>query len=107
MKTLFCFVVEFAEMERCLKLSLNRTWKHALTLDWISPEKAKSVPLLEFYVGLRWRKLEKAMKNYKVTLTSIYDILNVIDSCQNQWPMNILITCKYRHHEIYVKNLFG
>ena len=43
------------------------------------------------------------MKNYKVKLTSIYDILNVIDSCQNPWPMNILITGKYRHHQIYVK----
>ena len=45
------------------------------------------------------------MKNYKVELTSIYDILNVIDSCQNPWPMNILITGSYRHHQIYVKKL--
>ena len=78
-------------MKKCLKLSLERTWKYALTLDWISAEKAKSLPLLEFYQGLRWRKLEKAMKNYKVQLTSIYDILNVVDSCDRPWPMNILI----------------
>ena len=59
--------------------------------DWISPEKAKSLPLLEFYVGLRWKKVVKALKNYKKDMTSIYDILKIIDPDKELRPVNIFI----------------
>ena len=62
-----------------------------MTHDWISPEKAKSLPLQEFYVGLKWTKMVKVLKNYKVKLTSIYDILEIIDPDEELGPVNIFI----------------
>ena len=70
---------------------MNRTWKHALTHDWITDEKAKSLPLLEFYVGLKWKKMVKALRNYKVELKSIFDILKTIDPDEELRPVNIFI----------------
>ena len=87
----FLSYLEFAELQRKLRVSLRRTWKHALTHDWISPEKAKSLPLLEFYVGLKWTKMVKALKNYKLELTSIYDILKISDPDEELGPVNIFI----------------
>ena len=82
---------EFAELQRKLRVSLHRRWKHALTHDWISAEKAKSLPLLEFYVGLRWKKMVKALENYKEKLTSIYDILKIFVPNKDLRPVNIFI----------------
>ena len=62
-----------------------------MKLDWIAPEKAKSLPLLEFYTGLRWKKTVKALKNYKVKLNSIYDILKIIDPNEELGPINLFI----------------
>ena len=90
-QTLRYFFPEFATLQKKLRVSLHRTWKNALTLDWISPEKAKSLPLLEFYTGLRWTKMVKALKNYKVELNSIYDILKIIDPNEELRPVNIFI----------------
>ena len=87
----FLLFTEFIKLQSKLKLSLERTWKHALVLDWLSPDKAKSLPILEFYVGLRWTKTVKALKNYKVELQSIYDILRVVDLNKKPRPMNIFI----------------
>ena len=78
-------------LQRRLKRSLTRTWKHALTLDWISPDIAKSLPLLEYYVGLRWTKLVKALTNYTEEMTSIMDVFKVIDKDEELEPFNIYI----------------
>ena len=76
---------EFTKLQRKLKQSLHRTWKNALRHDWIPEEVAKSLPVLEFYTGVRWTKMVKALKNYKKKMTSIYDIFNVINSRQRTW----------------------
>ena len=63
-----------------------------MTFDWVSPEKAKSIPLLEFYTGLRRTKnVKRAFENYKVELTSIYDIFKIIDTHETPTPVNILV----------------
>ena len=42
------------------------TWKNSLSHDWIPVEKAKTFPLREFYVGLRWvRVVKRAIKYFK------------------------------------------
>ena len=68
-----------------------RKWKNSLTLDWISPTKVKSLPLLEHYVGLRWTKWMKALTNYKEEMTSITDVFEVIDKDKELEPYNIYI----------------
>ena len=60
-----------------MKESIQSTWKNGLVLDWFSPEKAKTIPLLDHYVGLRWIKMAKGFENYKENLTSIYDLFRV------------------------------
>ena len=62
-----------------------------MTLDWISPDIAKSLPLLEYYVGLRWTKLVKALTNYTEEMTSIMDVFKVIDKDEELEPFNIYI----------------
>ena len=84
-------LLDFTELQKKLKVSLHRTWKNALVLDWISPDKVKSLPLLEFYTGLRWTKTVKALKNYKVELNSIYDILKIVHPNEELRPINIFI----------------
>ena len=66
-----------------------------MTLDWISPEKTESFPLLGFYAGLRWTKLTKALKKYKVELTSIYDILTVAGADDELGPVNLFVEGKF------------
>ena len=85
---------EFITLQKRLKQSLHRTWKNALRHDWIPEEVAKSLPVLEFYTGVRWTKMVKALKNYKKKMTSIYDIFNVIDSDKEPEPQNIFIEGK-------------
>ena len=62
-----------------MRNSLHNTWKNALVLDWIPEEKAKSLSLLQFYVGLRWTKIIQGLQKSKQELSSIYDILNLND----------------------------
>ena len=57
----------------------------------MSPDKAKTMPLKKFYVDLKWTRLVKALENYGVSMSSIYDILNVLDSVKEQRAFNILI----------------
>ena len=64
--------------------SLRRVWKNALVLDWISQDKAKTLTLEEFYVGLRWTERKKTLENYKVKLTNIYDIFTIVPSDKPQ-----------------------
>ena len=82
---------EFTTLKKRLKESLHRTWKNALRHDWIPERVAKSLPVLEFYTGLRWTKTVKALVNYKKKMTSIYDIFNVIDLDKEPEPKNIFI----------------
>ena len=70
---------DFADFKRRVRNSLHNTWKNALVLDWIPEEKAQSLSLLQFYVGLRWTKTIKGLQKSKQNLNSIYDILNVIE----------------------------
>ena len=61
--------------------------------DWIPVEKAKTFPLREFYVGLRWeRVVKKAIKNFRKELKSIYDIFEIMDSPGRLKATNILVT---------------
>ena len=85
---------EFIKLQKQLKQSLHRTWKNALRHDWIPEEVAKSLPVLEFYTGLRWKKMVKALENYKEKMKSIYDIFNVIDREAELEPKNIFIEGK-------------
>ena len=59
--------------------------------DWIPEEVAKSLPVLEFYTGLRWTEAGKALRNYKKQITSVFDIFNVIDTDKEPEPKNIFI----------------
>ena len=69
------------------------TWKNSLSHDWIPVEKAKTFPLREFYVGLRWvRVVKRAIKNFKQELKSIYDILEIVDVTGRPKAINILVT---------------
>ena len=74
---------------------MHRTWKNALRHDWIPERVAKSLPVLEFYTGLRWTETRKALENYKKQMTSIYDIFNVIDLDKEPGPKNIFIEGKW------------
>ena len=61
--------------------------------DWMPVEKAKTFPLREFYVGLRWvRVVKRAIQNFKKELTSIYEILDIVDPSERPKPTNILVT---------------
>ena len=57
----------------------------------MSPNKAKTMPLKKFYVDLRWTKVVKALENYGVSMSSIYDILSVLDSVKEPRAVNILV----------------
>ena len=85
---------EFTTLKKRLKESLHRTWKNALRHDWIPERVAKSLPVLEFYTGLRWTETRKALKNYKKQMTSIFDIFSVIDRKKEPEPKNIFIEGK-------------
>ena len=80
-------------MQCRLKDSLERTWKNSLSHDWIPVEKAKTFPLREFYVGLRWvRVVKRAITNFQQELKSIYDILEIVDQTGRPKAINILVT---------------
>ena len=86
------------DLQRRLKDSLDRTWKNSLSHDWIPVEKAKTFPLREFYVGLRWvRVVKRAIQNFQRDLTSIYDIFDIVDTSERPKATNILITGERRN----------
>ena len=69
------------------------TWKNSLSHDWIPVEKAKTFPLREFYVGLKWvRVVKRAIQNFKQELNSIHEILEMLDSTERPKFRKILIT---------------
>ena len=68
------------EIQRLLSISLDKSWKNCMSHDWIRSEKAKSFPLHEYYVNLRWtKKVKRAIMNEFEELTSIYDIMESAD----------------------------
>ena len=78
-----------------MKESIQRTWKNGLVLDWFPPQKAKTMPQLEHYVGLRWTKVGKEFENYKENLTSIFDLFRIRASEGKHGPHTcILKVCK-------------
>ena len=89
----FLYFPEILDLQLRLKDSLNMTWKNSLSHDWIPVEKAKTFPLREFYVGLRWvRVVKRAIQNFKQDLNSIYDILDMPDSTERPKFRKILLT---------------
>ena len=67
-------------------------------------EKAKTFPLREFYVGLRWvRVVKRATDNFRQELTNVYDIFDMVDMSQKPKVTNISVTgekhCKYSNHK--------
>ena len=85
------------DLQQRLKQSLDSTWKKSLSHDWIRVKKAKTFPLREFYVGLRWvRVMERAIKNFHKELASIYDIFDIGDTADKPKATNILVTGKNR-----------
>ena len=86
-------ILEILDLQFRLKDSLERTWKNSLSHDWIPVEKAKTFPLREFYVGLRWvRVVKRAIKNFKQELDSIFDIFKILDRTGRPKALNILVT---------------
>ena len=86
------------DLQQRLKDSLDRTWQNSLSHDWIPVDKAKTFPLREFYVGLRWvRVMKRAIENFKQELTSIYDIFDIEDTSDKPKATNILVTGENRY----------
>ena len=72
-----CVFTDMKEIQRLLSISLDKTWKNCMSHNWIRSEKAKSFPLHEYYVKLRWSKMVKrAMRDQFEELDSIYDIMD-------------------------------
>ena len=87
------YLSEVLDLQLRLKDSLDRSWKNSLSHDSIPVEKAKTFPLREFYVGLRWvRVVKRAIQNFKQELNSIYDILEIVDLTGRPKAINILVT---------------
>ena len=82
---------EFLEFQSQVRESIQRTWKNGLVLDWFPPQKAKSMPLLEHYVGMRWTKVGKGFENYKENLTSIFDLFRIKTPVGKHGPTHLYI----------------
>ena len=92
---LISYCAEMLDLQQRLKDSLDRTWRNSLSHDWIPVEKAKTFPLREFYVGLRWvRVMKRAIKNFNQELASIYDIIDIEDTNGKPKASNVLVTGK-------------
>ena len=55
--------------------SIRRTWTNGLVFDWL--QNARTFPLLEHYVSLRWTRVVRDFENYKENITSIYDLFSL------------------------------
>ena len=85
------------DLQQRLKDSLDRTWKNSLSHDWIPVEKAKTFPLRDFYVELRWvRIMKRAINNFQQELASIYEIFDIEDTTNKPKATNILVTGEKR-----------
>ena len=73
-----------------IRRSLDMTWRNSLSHDWISPDKAKTFPLMEYYTDLRWtRTVKRALLNSQERLSSIFDILSLPQAGEE--PTNVLV----------------
>ena len=91
------YFISLADLQLKVKDSLYMTWKHSLSHDWIPVERAKTFPLREFYVGLRWvRVVKRAIQNFQQELTSIYDIFELLDNNEAR-ATNLLITGTHKY----------
>ena len=89
---------EIMDLQVRLKTSSDRTWRNSLSHGWMPVEKAKTFPLREFYLGLRWvRVVKRAIQNFNTELNSIYDILDIVDPRERPQPKNILVTGNFKH----------
>ena len=69
------------------------TWRNSLSHDWMSPDKAKTFPLMEYYTDLRWtRTVKRALQNTQENFSSIFDILSIPRAGEE--PTNILVEGK-------------
>ena len=94
----YCYIITFSEIETIQKLTrraLDMTWRNSLSHDWISPDKAKTFPLMEYYTGLRWtRTVKRALLNSQEKLSSIFDILSLPKAREE--PTNVLVEGNFR-----------
>ena len=93
---ILCYFITFAEIERIQKMTrraLDMTWRNSLSHDWISPDRAKTFPLMEYYTDLRWtRTVKRALLNSQERLSSIFDILSLPRAGEE--PTNVLVEGK-------------
>ena len=73
--------------------ALDMTWRNSLSHDWISPDRAKTFPLMEYYTDLRWtRTVKRALQNTQEKLSSIFDIFSLPGAGEE--PTNVLVEGK-------------
>ena len=78
------------------------TWRNSLSHDWISENKAKSFPVMEYYTDLRWtRTVKRALHNTQERLSNIFDILSLSRAVEE--PTNILVEGK-KLDELHLSN---
>ena len=71
------------------------TWRNSLSHDWISADRAKTFPLMEYYTDLRWtRTVKRALQNSQERLSSIFDILSLPRAGEE--PTNVLVEGNFR-----------
>ena len=71
------------------------TWRNSLSHDWISEDRAKTFPLMEYYTDLRWtRTVKRALLNTQEKLSNIFDILSLPQAGEE--PTNILVEGNFR-----------
>ena len=94
----YCYIITFSEIETIQKLTrraLDMTWRNSLSHDCISPDKAKTFPLMEYYTDLRWtRTVKRALQNSQERLSSIFDILSLPRAGEE--PTNVLVEGNFR-----------
>ena len=79
-----------AEVQKLTRESLERNFKNALSHDWIPRKKAKTFPLKEFYVELKWtRTVKGAIRNTKTRIGSLHEMFNFTTIGQKR--INILV----------------
>ena len=65
------------EIQKHTRDSLKWNLKNALSHDWIPRDRAKTFPLKDFYVELKWtRTVKGAIRNTKTTIGKIHEMFN-------------------------------
>ena len=72
------YLSDSSEIRALTKRSLQRQWKNALSHDWIPRDKARTFPLDDFYVDLKWARLVKgAIRNRNIPMKSLHEVFNI------------------------------